>query len=150
MLLFEGRIEPRQIETSSPRIFEREANVSQRFSTTGARSYSSGTAGRCLNSARTNHFVIDDADYNEGPNEAVTAAESFLAGVTACAVLMLERLAREGDIPLQSSDISIQAVRDREAVHEVHSAYDQVRMQFDLTGPSTSQGEELVETYKRR
>ena len=124
--------------------------MEDRFTTTSARSYSTGTTGRCLNSARTNHFVIDDADYNEGPNEAVTAAESFLAGITACAVLMLERLAREGDIPLRWTDVSIDATRDRQAVHEVHAVYDQVRVRFDLSGPSQAQGEELVETYKRR
>ena len=124
--------------------------MSQRYTTTSARSYSSGTRGRCLNSARTNHFVIDEADYNEGPFEAVTAAEAFLSGITACAVLMLERLAREGGVPLRKSDVTIDAVRDREAAHETHSVYDQVRLRIDLTGPSASQGEELVETYKRR
>ena len=124
--------------------------MSERFHTSSARSYSSGTTGRCLTSARTNHFVIDDADYNQGPNEAITAAESFLSGITACAVLMLERLAREDGIPLERADVLIEATRDREAVHEVHSVYDRVHMRFDLTGPSATQGDELVETYKRR
>ena len=124
--------------------------MSDRFTTTAARSYSSGTQGRCLTSARTNHFVVDDADYSGGPHEAITAAESFLSGITACAVLMLERLAREGDIPLEWADISIEATRDREAVHEVYSVYDRVHMRFDLTGPSEAQGRELVEMYKRR
>ena len=96
------------------------------------------------------HFVIDDADYNDGPNEAITAAEAFLSGITACAVLMLERLAREGDIPLKWVNVSMDATRDREAVHEVHSVYDLVRMRFELTGPSEAQSRELVETYKRR
>ena len=121
-----------------------------RFTTTAARSHSSGTQGRCLTSARTNHFVVDDADYNGGPNEAVTAAEAFLSGITACAVLMLERLAREDSIPLEWVDVSVEATRDREAVHEVHSVYDRVHMRFDLTGPSEAQGRELVEMYKRR
>ena len=124
--------------------------MSQRYTTTSARSYSSGTQGRCLNSARSNHFVIDEADYNEGPYEAVTAAESFLAGITSCAVLMIERLAREGGVPLQKSDVVIEAARDRDVVHEVHAIFDRVRLRIDLTGPSASQGEELVETYKRR
>jgi uncharacterized OsmC-like protein len=124
--------------------------MSERYVTAGARSYSSGTRGRCITSARTNHFVVDDADYSGGPNEAITPAEAFLSGITACAVLMLERLAREGDIPLVRSDISVEATRDREAVHEVHSAYDRVRMTFELVGPSQAQARGLVESYKRR
>ena len=124
--------------------------MTERFVTTRAASYSSGTSGRCITNARTNHFVVDDADYSGGPNEAITAGEAFLSGITACAVLMLERLAREGDVPLQRADISIEATRDREAVHEVYSVYDRVRMLFELTGPSEAQSRELVETYKRR
>ena len=46
--------------------------MSERFVTTKARSYSSGTSGRCISSARSNHFVVDDADYSGGPNEAIT------------------------------------------------------------------------------
>lgn len=124
--------------------------MSDRFVTARARSYSSGTKGRCITNARTNHFVVDDADYSGGPNEAITSAEAFLSGITACAVLMLERLAREGDVPLLRSDISIEAIRDREAVHEVYAAYDRVHMRFELTGPTKAQARELVETYKRR
>ena len=124
--------------------------MSERFVTAKARSYSSGTSGRCITSARTNHFVVDDADYSGGPNEAITAAESFLSGITACAVLMLERLAREGDIPLKRSDVSIEATRDREADHQRYSVYDRVRMRLELTGPSEAQARELVEAYERR
>lgn len=124
--------------------------MSDRFTTTHARSYSSGTEGRCITAARHNHFVVDDADYNGGPNEAVTAAEAFLSGITACAVLMLERLARDRDIPLARSDVTIEALRDRQASHEVHSVYDRVRMSFDLTGPSDSQARALVAEYERR
>ena len=106
--------------------------MSERFIATRALSYSSGT------------------DYSGGPHEAITAGEAFLSGITACAVLMLERLAREGDIPLKWANISIEAMRDRDAVHEVHSVYDGVHMRFELTGPDEAQASELVETYKRR
>ena len=124
--------------------------MSDRFITTQARSYSSGTSGRCITSARHNHFVVDDAEYNGGPNEAVTAAEAFLSGITACAVLMLERLAGEREIPLARSDVTIEATRDRQASHEVHSVYDRVRMRFDLTGPSDAQARALIAEYERR
>ena len=124
--------------------------MSDRFTTTSAHSYTSGTRGRCITSARHNHFVVDDADYSGGPNEAITAAEAFLSGITACAVLMLERLAREKEFLLSRTDVAIEASRDRQAVHEVHSVYDRVRMRFDLTGPSDAQARELVAEYQRR
>ena len=125
--------------------------MDQRIITTEVRSYSSGTKGRCITSARSNHFVVDDADYSGGPNEAITAAEAFLSGLTACAVLMLERLAREGDIPLKWADVSVEASRDREVDHDkTYSVFDGVHMRFELTGPSEAQCRNLVETYKRR
>ena len=124
--------------------------MSERFHTLSVRSYSTGNKGRCITSARTNHFVVDDPDYTGGPNEAVTAGEAFFSGITACAVLMLERLAREKEYPLKWMDVTLDATRDMEAVHEVHSIYDRVRMRFELTGVDSTQAQELVELYKRR
>ena len=42
--------------------------MTDRFTTSSAHSYSSGTQGRSIANVRTNHFVIDDADYNDEPN----------------------------------------------------------------------------------
>ncbi|MBI4233714.1 MAG: OsmC family protein [Chloroflexi bacterium] len=124
--------------------------MTERFVTTQARTYSSGTPGRAICNTRNHHFVVDNAPYAGGPAEAITAAEAFLSGVTACAVLMLERVARESNIPLRWADVGIEATRDSEAIHEVHSVYDKVHMVFQLTGPSKAQAAELVEIYKRR
>ena len=118
--------------------------------TSEARSYSSGTRGRCITNVRSNHFVVDDADYSGGPHEAITAAEAFLSGVTACAVLMVERVARDREIPLSWIDVTAEASRDRDTAREGHSVYDQVRMSFQVTGPDEAQAAELVDVYKRR
>src|SRR6266478_4693434 len=53
--------------------------------------YSTGTPGRAICNARTHHFVSDDVG-----GDAVGAGELFLSGVSACAVNMVERLARQG------------------------------------------------------
>ena len=45
------------------------------------RSMSSGIVGRTLNSARTNHFVLDSPS---GPGEAVGNGEAFLSGISSC------------------------------------------------------------------
>ena len=120
--------------------------------TTTVRSYSSGTPGRALCNARNHHFVVDDYDYNGGPGEEIGAGEAFLSGVSACAVNMLERLARESEIPLKWTDVTVEATRDSGAtpVHENVSVYDTVHLRFDLAGVNDEQARELVETYKRR
>jgi uncharacterized OsmC-like protein len=60
-----------------------------------------GEKGRSMSGARTNHFVIDEPAYNGGPGEAVTPAESFLAGVSACGVLLVESFAARDGVPLR-------------------------------------------------
>jgi uncharacterized OsmC-like protein len=117
---------------------------------TEARSYSSGTRGRCITNVRSNHFVVDDADYSGGPHEAITAAEAFLSSITACAVLMVERVARDREIPLSWTDATVEASRDRDTARDGHSVYDRVRMNLTLTGPDEAQAEELIDVYKRR
>ncbi len=87
--------------------------MADRYIVVKARSQNSGTRGRCISSAGGNHIVMDDADYHGGPNEAITAAEAFLSGITACGALMLERLAHEDDIPLQRIDVAIEALATR-------------------------------------
>ena len=79
-----------------------------------AETASSGIKGRALARIRTNNFVVDDyavPPYN-GPGEEPGAGELFLAGITTCAVLMLERLARAEELPLQGVRATMQASRD--------------------------------------
>ena len=126
--------------------------ASERFRITKVRSYSTGTWGRALCQARDQHFVVDDYAYNGGPGEAVGAGEAFLSGVSACAVNMLERLARDSNMPLTWTDVTVEGTRDSEAapIHENLSVYDAVHLHFDLTGVDEDQAQELVETYKKR
>ena len=124
--------------------------MTDRFHTVSVHSYSTGTPGRSINNARSNHFVIDDPDYVGGPNQALTAGETFFSGVTACAVLMIERLARERSYPLKWVDVFIEGTRDVEATHEVHAVYDKIEIRVELAGLDELQAHELVEIYKRR
>ncbi len=106
------------------------------------RSYSSGTPGRALNQARTNHWVIDSSH----DPEAVSTVESFLAGVSACGVTLVEGEARSRGLPLRRMEIHIEGVR---AAAE-SNAFREVNMRFHLEGVSQSDGEALVEAYKGR
>ena len=125
--------------------------MSERYRHFNVRSYSSGTQGRALVNVRNHHFVVDDYKFNGGPEEEVGAGEVFLSGIASCAVNMLERLARESQVPLKWTDVTVEATRDTETppIHENLSVYNVVRLHFDLTGPDEDQAHELVETYKR-
>jgi len=120
------------------------------FHTLTVSSASTGIKGRCVTSARANHFVVDDVDYVGGPNEAITAGEAFFSGLTACAVLMLQRLSREKEYPLSGVSVALDATRDTEKVAEVHSIYDRVHMMFELAGVNKTQAKDLVDMYQRR
>ena len=71
------------------------------------RSYSTGTLGRAICNSRIHHWVADDSG-----GEEIGAGELFLSGISACAVNMVERLAKEGQMPLDWMDVSVEAYRD--------------------------------------
>jgi len=106
------------------------------------RSRSSGMPGRSLNQARTNHFVIDSSH----EPEAVSTVESFLAGISACGVTLIEGAARSEDIPLRHIQIDIEGVR----LASESNAFKEVNMRFEMAGVSQDQAEQLVQTYRNR
>lgn len=108
-------------------------------------SYSTGTPGRALCNARTHHFVADDAG-----GEAVGAGELFLSGISACAVNMVERLARTDQVPLQWMDVSVEAYRNPDKAPGDLTVYDAIRVHFDMWGVDEDQADRLVELWKRR
>ena len=107
------------------------------------RSYSSGTPGRSLNTARHNHFVLDSPS---GPNEALTNGEAFLAGVSSCGVTLIEKYALDNKVPLEGMQVAIEGVRsDAEP-----NRFQCVNVSFEIRGVSQIQAEELVEVWKSR
>jgi len=108
-------------------------------------SYSTGTHGRAICNARTHHFVSDDVG-----GDAVGAAELFLSGVSACAVNMVERIAKQDRIPLQWMDVSVEAYRDPDQSPGELTLFDAIRVHFEMWGIQPEQAEGLVETWKRR
>ncbi|MCH9671806.1 MAG: OsmC family protein [Gammaproteobacteria bacterium] len=110
-----------------------------------SRSYSSGTLGRALCNARTHHWVADDSG-----GEAVGAGELFCAGVAACAVNMVERIADTEDRPLGWMDVSVGAYRDPDAKPGDVTLYDAVRVKFEMWGVDEDDAKYLVKTWKQR
>ena len=93
------------------------------------RSMSSGVAGRTLNSARTNHFVLDSPS---GPGEAVTNGEAFLAGISSCGVTLIEHYAHDNGIPLSRMSCEIEGIRRPPVMNSFHA----INVRFTLEGTS--------------
>ncbi|MGH7151034.1 MAG: OsmC family protein [Planctomycetota bacterium] len=113
---------------------------------TTAVSRTTGVPGRSLNSARTNHFVVDEPAYAGGPGEAATPAETFLAGVSACGVLLVEAFAREEKLPLKSAIARIEGIRAKSDP----ANFREVRLRFEIEGVDAKAAAHLVERYKGR
>ncbi len=107
------------------------------------RSYTSGLVGRALNSARTNHFILDSPS---GPNEALTNGEAFLSGISSCGVTLIEGYAQQHGIPLKRMQVVIEGIRTLAEPNRFQA----VNMHFELVGVDQAQAEHLVETYRGR
>src|SRR5947207_7054365 len=94
-----------------------------------------GVPGHCLNSARTNHFIVDDPAYAGGPGEEITADEAFLSGVSACAVLLVTRIARQDGMELQRAKANIEGVRTKADPANFRS----IQLEFLLSGVTHEQ-----------
>jgi uncharacterized OsmC-like protein len=112
---------------------------------------STSVFGRVLVSARQHHFVIDGPVQNDCPGEAITPAESFLAGVAGCCVELMHVIARDQGAPLQHADVKIYGMidRDRQERSDI-TLFNQVRISIALTGVTQAQGEEVVAGFRRR
>jgi uncharacterized OsmC-like protein len=115
------------------------SDVKSRYS---VRSQSTDVPGRTLNHARTNHWVIDSPS---GPNEAVTTGESFLAGISACGVTLVELHAKQQGLPIGTLAVEIEAVRTDASMPD----FSQVDVRFAFTGVSKDQAGAYVEHWKR-
>ena len=107
-------------------------------------SVSTATPGRAINRVRHHQLVIDEPTHLGGPGEQLTPADAFLAGVSACGVLLVQGRARDTGIRLDQIDVSLEAVRHRKDT----SVFQHIDMQFRLSGPTQPQALDLVEHYK--
>ena len=109
-------------------------------------SSSSSTPGRAVNQVRNHQLVIDEPTHLGGPGEQITPAEAFLAGVSACGVLLVQGRARDTGVRLDQVEATIEGVRHRSDT----SVFQRIEIRFRLSGPSQAEAVDLVEHYKRR
>lgn len=115
------------------------------------RARSTDIFGRVLVSARNHQFVIDGPVQNDCPGEAITPAESFLAGVAGCCVELMHVIARDEKAPLQKAQVRIYGAidRERQASTEI-TIFNSVLIEIELAGVAPSQGESIVAGFRRR
>jgi uncharacterized OsmC-like protein len=105
------------------------------------RSQSTDVPGRTLNHARTNHWVIDSPS---GPNEAVTTGESFLAGISACGVTLVELHAQQKGLPFGTLAVTAEAVRTEASMPD----FARIDFHFEFGGISQEQAAYYVDVWK--
>jgi uncharacterized OsmC-like protein len=107
-------------------------------------SASTATPGRAVNTVRHHELVIDEPTHLGGPGEEITPADAFLAGVSACGVLLVQGRARDTGVRLDQVEVGLEAIRDRKDT----SVFQRIEMRFRLSGPTQAQAVGLVEHYK--
>lgn len=111
-----------------------------------------GIPGRALCSVRGNHFVTDDPDHPlyGGPGEEPSSIELFVSGITSCAVLLVERVARAKDIALPYVHAAMSVVRDTAAASDGPPVLQSAHLTFTFRGVTREQAGLLVEAFKGR
>ena len=78
------------------------------------------------------------------------SGELFLGGIGACAVNMIERIAKTENMPLGWIEVTVDAYRDRDKPQGELSLFDQINIHLQVWGLSEEQGRYLVDLWKRR
>ncbi|HJU74569.1 MAG TPA: OsmC family protein [Gemmatimonadaceae bacterium] len=107
--------------------------------------------GRVLCSAREHHFIVDGPVQNGCPGEELTPPEVFLSSVAACGVELLHVIAKEQARPLGTVRAKIYAKLDRSKQPKRDlTVFNEVRLEFELSGTDSASAQELVESFTRR
>lgn len=125
------------------------ASTSVREYSVSARS--TDVAGRVLCSARQHHFIIDGPVQAGFPGEALGPGEAFLAGVASCGVELVQALARDEGLPLESVKVRMSGRLDRaNPVRTDVTVFNSVRIDFELAGVTAADGQSLIDRFRGR
>ncbi len=118
---------------------------------TNVTAVSTDVFGRVLCNARNHHFVIDGPVPNGCPGEAITPPEAFLASVAACGVELTQVIAREDGITVDRVRATIYGKVDRgNPARSDVTVFNEVRLTFQIEGPSQQEAASIVEKFKKR
>lgn len=115
------------------------------------RARSTDVFGRVLCSAREHHFIVDGPVQNGCPGEELTPPEVFLSSIAACGVELLHVIAKEQARTLGSVRAKIYGKVDRSKQPKQDvTLFNEVRIEFELSGTDAASAEELVDAFTRR
>ncbi len=101
--------------------------------------------------ARHHHIVVDGPVQNGCPGEAPTPPELFLGAVATCGAELVQVIARQEKLPLDTVDVSVTGIIDRSKQPRSDvSLFTSVRMEIVLSGTDGAAAATLVEGFKRR
>ncbi|RKN07396.1 OsmC family protein [Streptomyces radicis] len=99
-----------------------------------------GTSGRYLLSAGTNHLVSDS---RSGQPEAITAGELFMAAVASCALSNIDRHGTDLGADLTDATVRAESLRDAED----ETRYREVRLTVDLPHVPAPTAREIIARF---
>lgn len=117
--------------------------MADKATATTVTSASTATKGRVINSARHNHWIIDSPT---GPGEAVSTGESFLAGLSSCAVTLVQAVAVSEGISLGPLSVDVSSYRTPDKPYD----YDHIDVSFRYQDLPLVDAERLTEQWKLR
>jgi uncharacterized OsmC-like protein len=107
--------------------------------------------GRVQCDVRQHHFIVDGPVQNGCPGEEITPPESFLSGVAACGVELVQVIAKEQGIAVGAVGVSLQGKLDRSKQKRPDvTVLNEVHMTFTVGGTDAATAAQLVEGFKRR
>ncbi|MGQ0642354.1 MAG: OsmC family protein [Gemmatimonadaceae bacterium] len=115
------------------------------------RARSTDVFGRVLCSARDHHFIVDGPVQNGCPGEELTPPEVFLSAIAACGVELIHVIAKEQARALGGVQAKVYGKVDRSNQPKKDvTLFNEVRVEFELTGTDPASAEELVDSFTRR
>lgn len=124
--------------TAGPRIYEAQAETTATF-------------GRVSCVVRQHRLTVDGPVQNGCPGEAPTPGELFLTAAAACGAEVLQVLARDANVPLESVTVTVRGTIDRERQPHAHvTVFTEVDLRLRLRGPSPAQAADLVAGFQRK
>jgi uncharacterized OsmC-like protein len=107
--------------------------------------------GRVLCSARDHHFIVDGPVQNGCPGEELTPPEVFLSAVGACGVELLHVIARDQGTTVDKVGVTVRGTVDRGQQPRADvTVFNNVRLDFVVSGTDAATAAQLVEGFKRR
>lgn len=115
------------------------------------RARSTDVFGRVQCSAREHHFIVDGPVQNGCPGEELTPPEVFLSSIAACGVELLHVIAKEQARALGSVRAKVYGKVDRSNQPKKDvTVFNEVRVDFELSGTDAASAEALVDAFTRR